>query len=138
MGKQTLNRHYLQKLSKVTGFKDNGDVDLQNSVLYVDENDNVIAAIVVGNITNVPVLGKALPDSVKDENGSAQILLLYMDSASSYGYLYDLLREFLGHLLPFKVLWSHNGEYTSEILLKRLGFQYHINGVSQTYYMLIN
>ena len=67
----TLTQDYIQELSAKTGFKDNGDVDFQNSVLYVDDNDSIVAAIVVGNITHVPALGKALPENVKDEKGSA-------------------------------------------------------------------
>ena len=122
----TLTQDYIQELSAKTGFKDNGDVDFQNSVLYVDDNDSIVAAIVVGNITHVPALGKALPENVKDEKGSAQVLLLYIDNDSS------------SHLLPFKILWCNNSEYTSEELLKRLGFQYHINGITNTYYIMIN
>ena len=138
MEKRTLNRYYLQRLSELTGFKDNGDVDLQNSVICIDDNDDIIAAIVVGNVTDIQTLGKTLPENVKDEKGSAQVLLLYMDNISSYGYLYDLLREFLGQLLSFKILWCPNSEYTSEILLNRLGFQCHINGITQTYYIMMN
>ena len=84
----TLTQDYIQELSAKTGFKDNGDVDFQNSVLYVDDNDSIVAAIVVGNITHVPALGKALPENVKDEKGSAQVLLLYIDNDSSYCNLY--------------------------------------------------
>ena len=134
----TLTQDYIQELSAKTGFKDNGDVDFQNSVLYVDDNDSIVAAIVVGNITHVPALGKALPENVKDEKGSAQVLFLYIDNDSSYCNLYNLLSNFLSHLLPFKILWCNNSEYTSEELLKRLGFQYHINGITNTYYIMIN
>ena len=138
MEKLTLTEDYLQELTEKTGFQDNGDVDFQNSVLSVDDNGSVLAAIIVGNVTNLPTLGESLPENVKDEKGSAQVLLLYMDNFSSYGCLYDLLREFLGPLLPFKILWCLNGEYTPEILLTRLGFQHHINGIIRTYYMMMN
>ena len=104
MGNLTLTQDYIQELSAKTGFKDNGDVDFQNSVLYVDDNDS----------------------------------LLYIDNDSSYCNLYNLLSNFLSHLLPFKILWCNNSEYTSEELLKRLGFQYHINGITNTYYIMIN
>ena len=138
MEKLTLTEYYLQELTEKTGFQDYGDVDFQSSVLYIDDNGSIVASIVVGNVTNVPTLGEALPENVKDKKGSAQVLLLYMDNISSYGYLYALLREFLGPLLPFKILWCLNSEYTPEILLTRLGFQYHINGIIRTYYMMMN
>ena len=136
MEKRTLLQKDLQHLSVLTSFVDNGDVDFSCSVICCDDNENIVAAIVVGNITNHPTLGKSIPDEVSDNNGSAQILLLYLDNNTSYGYLFELFKDFLWKLVPFKVLWCSNSEYTPNTILARLGFKFHISGIAKTYYIL--
>lgn len=136
MEKRTLLQQDFTQLSQITGFQDNGDVDFHNSVACFDDNGAIISAIVIGNITNHPTLGKSIP--IIDEKGSAQVLLLYINNNSSYGTLYELLKDFIGNFLPFKVLWCSTSEYTEEGLLTRLGFQYHVSGIAKTFYLMIN
>lgn len=138
MEKITINKDILTQLCNKTTFRDNGDVDYANSVACLDDNGNVVAAILVGNITNYPTLGDSIPTNVSDEKGSAQMLLLYMDNETSYGFLYELMRDFLNSLLPFKIFWCFAGEYTPAPTLSRLGFSRHIKGVSEIYYMMAN
>ena len=138
MEKRTLFRKDLQQLTRLTTFVDNGDVDYSNSVICCDNSGNILAAIIVGNVTNHPTLGGSIPNEVSDEKGSAQVLLLYIDNVSSYGYLYELLRDFLGCFIPFKVLWCSESEYTPRNILEQLGFKSFISGIAKTYYMMIN
>ena len=138
MEKVKINDIVLTQLCSKTTFRDNGDVDYSHSVACLDNNGNVVAAILVGNITNLPTLGDSIPINVSDEKGSAQVLLLYMDNATSYGSLYELMRDFLCNLLSFKILWCFAGEYTPSITLSRLGFNSHTKGVSEIYYMMAN
>ena len=133
----TLHEMHLCKLTELTGFKNNGDVELEKSGVCIDDNNTIVAAIVVGNITNVPTLGKAIPDSVTDKNGSAQVLLLYVHDHRYYGSLQSL-RAFLGYLLPSKILWCPCSEYTPEELLSELCFQNYVNGLTKTYFMRID
>ena len=79
MEKITINKDILTQLCNKTTFRDNGDVDYANSVACLYDNGNVVAAILVGNITNYSTLGDSIPTNVSDEKGSAQMLLLYMD-----------------------------------------------------------
>ena len=134
----TINKDIITQLCNKTTFRDNGDVDYTYSVACLDDYGNVEAAILVGNVTNYQTLGNSLPENISDENGSAQILLLYMDNATSYGVLYELLRDFCCNLLPFKILWCFASEYTPAELLSRLGFQSHIRGISEVYYIMTN
>lgn len=138
MEKTTVNKNVLIQLCNKTTFRDNGDVDYTHSVACLDDNGNVVAAILVGNIANHSTLGDSIPLNVSDENGSAQVLLLYMDNATSYDFLYELMSDFLCSLLSFKILWCFAGEYTPATTLSRLGFNSNIKGISEIYYIMAN
>lgn len=120
----------LHQLSELTGFHDNGDVDYDKSFLQIDEGGHIISAILLGNITNVPTLGRSIPADISDDNGSAQVLLLYLAANAPIGCLNNLLQIGI-HLgeLQNKLLWCFQGEHIHEDALDALGFNRYINGL---------
>jgi len=125
-----LTEELLHQISELTGFHDNGDVDYDKSFLQIDGDGHIISAIVLGNITNDPTLGRSIPADISDENGSAQVLLLYLATNASIGYLNDLLLMGI-HIgeLQNKLLWCFQGEHIPVDALDALGFNRYINGL---------
>lgn len=118
MEKVSFSENLLEQLFRVSTFRDNGDVDLDHFVACVDDYGKIAAAIVVGNTTNHPTLGKSIPKTIYDKQGSAQILYLYTEDPTSFGLLNELLSDFLANLLPGKILWSYVSEYTRSCIMQ--------------------
>lgn len=125
-----LTEKLLHQISELTGFHNNGDVDYDKSFLQIDGDGNIISAIVLGNITNGPTLGRSIPADISDENGSAQVLLLYLAANAPIGCLNNLLLMGI-HIgeLQNKLLWCFQGEHVHVDALYALGFNRHICGL---------
>lgn len=114
-------------------FRDNGDVDNENSSVAV-HGDKILAAIILDTGTRQSVKCASYPQTVSNENGHSQILLMYMADDACFCYLKDLL-ESLKTSLPGKVVFCNELETISTEDLIALGFNEHILGVSRTFYM---